>query len=187
MGVIPFLGALLQSFQLVSRNLLVKASTSVLGDKNSPWGLFYYHVLNYFVAFLATGFLATGFLATTAFLAAGFAAVLAAGLATVFAAGLTAVFLAAPVASLTPALLAILERLALRRATVFFFSKPFLTAVSSSDCAALNVAAVGFAMKALVAALMSFLIPTFRSRRLIVCFARLMADLMIGMLALLPL
>jgi hypothetical protein len=37
-------------------------------------------------------------------------------------------------------------------------------------------------MNALTAVLISFLMPTLRSRRLIVCLARLIADLMIGML-----
>lgn len=77
----------------------------------------------YFVVFFAAGFLAGAFAAVD-FVAAGFAA---AGLA----AALSVAVLAVPV-NLTPAFLAIFARPALRRATVFFLSKPFLTAVSSS-------------------------------------------------------
>lgn len=127
---------------------------------------------SYLSAFLAAGFLVAGFLAG-AFLVAG----------AFFAAGfLAAGFLAA--SSLTPASLAALLRALLRRATVFFFKRPFLTAVSNSEWAAANVVAVGFAWKALTADLMSFLMPIFFSRRLTACLARLMADLMIGMVLL---
>ena len=88
---------------------------------------------SYLSAFLAAGFLATGFLAGV-FLAAG----LVAGV--FFAAGfLAAGFLAA--SSLTPASLAALLRALLRRATVFFFKRPFLTAVSNSEWAAAKVTA----------------------------------------------
>lgn len=121
---------------------------------------------SYLSAFLAAGFFTAGFLAGV-FLAAGF---LAAG------------FLAA--SSLTPASLAALLRALLRRATVFFFKRPFLTAVSNSEWAAAKVVAVGFAWKALTADLISFLMPIFFSRRLTACLARLMADLMIGMVLL---
>lgn len=124
------------------------------------------------VVFLAAGFLAD------AFAAAGF---LAGALA---AAGFAVVFFAVVAVILTPASLAILCRPLLRRAAVFFLIKPFLTAVSSSRCAAAKVSAVGLTINALVADLISFLIPMFRSRRLMVCFARLMADLMIGMILL---
>lgn len=131
---------------------------------------------SYLSAFLAAGFFAAGFLAG-AFLAAGLAA------GAFFAAGfLAAGFLAA--SSLTPASLAALLRALLRRATVFFFKRPFLTAVSNSEWAAAKVVAVGFAWKALTADLMSFLMPIFFSRRLTACLARLMADLMIGMVLL---
>lgn len=127
---------------------------------------------SYLSAFLAAGFLVAGFLAG-AFLVAG----------AFFAAGfLAAGFLAA--SSLTPASLAALLRALLRRATVFFFKRPFLTAVSNSEWAAANVVAVGFAWKALTADLISFLMPIFFSRRLTACLARLMADLMIGMVLL---
>ena len=127
---------------------------------------------SYLSAFLAAGFLVAGFLAG-AFLVAG----------AFFAAGfLAAGFLAA--SSLTPASLAALLRALLRRATVFFFKRPFLTAVSNSEWAAANVVAVGFARKALTADLISFLMPIFFSRRLTACLARLMADLMIGMVLL---
>ena len=126
---------------------------------------------SYLSAFLAAGFLAGAFLVAGlvagAFFAAGF---LAAG------------FLAA--SSLTPASLAALLRALLRRATVFFFKRPFLTAVSNSEWAAANVVAVGLAWKALTADLISFLMPMFFSRRLTACLARLMADLMIGMVLL---
>jgi hypothetical protein len=108
-------------------------------------------------------------------LATGF---FAAGFAVVFAAVFGAAFLV--ILSLTPADFATFDRLALRRAAVFFLIRPFLTAVSSSLTAADRVVAVGFAMNAFVADLISFLIPTFLARRLIVCFARLIADLMIG-------
>lgn len=63
---------------------------------------------------------------------------------------------------------------------MFLTSKFFLTAVSISLWAFASVSAVGFAIKAFTASLISRLIPTFRVRRLIVCFARLIADLMIG-------
>ena len=80
--------------------------------------------------FFAAGFLAAvlagAFFATGAAFAAGFFA--AAGFAAVaFGA---AAFLVAP--KVTPAALAIFERLALRRATVFLLSKFFFTAVSNS-------------------------------------------------------
>jgi hypothetical protein len=93
-----------------------------------------------------------------------------AALAVVFAAG----------ASFMPASLAILDRLLLRLAAVFFFRRPFLTAVSISFWAALRPAADGLVMNALTAFLMSRLITMLRSRRLTVCLARLIADLMIG-------
>ena len=84
---------------------------------------------------MAAGFFAGAFLAT-----AGFAAALVAGF--LAAAGFVAagVFVAAalgaavflPVASFTPAALAAFERLALRRAAVFFSIRFYFTAVSNS-------------------------------------------------------
>lgn len=120
-------------------------------------------------------FLAAGFFVAVVFLAAGF---LVAGLA---AAVLVVVFLV-PAVSLTLAFFAITCSLDLRLAAVFFLIKPFLTAVSISLCAALSVLADGLLMKALNAVFTSCLVETFRRRRLVVCFARLMADLMIGIL-----
>lgn len=125
--------------------------------------------MNGYLASLAAGFFAAGFLV---------AVDLVVVFAVVFAGALAAGFLVA--SSLTPAFFAIAERALLRRAAVFFFSRFFLTAVSSSLWAAASVAALGSAMKALTADLMSRLIPILRSRRFKVCFARLMADLMIG-------
>lgn len=116
--------------------------------------------------------MAAGFLAVAVFVAGFFAAVF------LVAAGLVAVFFV--VDGCTPAALAVLARFALRRAAVFFLIRPFLTALSSSLCVFDRVAALGFAANALVADLISFLIPTLRSRRAIVCFIRLIADLMIG-------
>lgn len=131
--------------------------------------------------FLAVVLVAAGLRAGTfneVRLAAAFVATLAAGF---FAtAGFLAVAFLAPASSLTPAFLAIFAKLALRRAAVFFLIKPFLTAVSSSLWAALRPFADGLARKVLVASLISRLMPTLRSRRLMVCFARLIADLMIG-------
>lgn len=118
-------------------------------------------------------FFAAGFLAGAAFLAAGFAAVFLAG---AFAAG----FLVTA-AGLTPASLATLDSCALRRAAVFFGRTFFLTAVSSSDWAALRPAAVGLAKKALTALFRLRFVVTLRARRFAVWRIRLMADLMIGM------
>lgn len=136
-------------------------------------------IRNYLVVFLAAGFFATGFFATAGFAAAGFFAG-AAFAATGFlvAAGFAVVFVA--VAGFTPAALAAFASPDLRRAAVFFLIRPFLTALSISLCAFDNVSAAGVATKAFVAVLMSFLIPTLRALRLIVCFIRLMADLIIG-------
>jgi hypothetical protein len=91
-------------------------------------------------AFFAAGFavvvFAAGFLAAVlGALAAGFAAVFGFAVAGAFFAG----------ASFTPAAFASRARFALRRDTVFFLSRPFLTAVSSSLCAAASVSALGFA------------------------------------------
>lgn len=80
-------------------------------------------VAGFFVVdFLVVGFLVVGFLVVVdlvvvvlADLVAGFAAALAV------------------VAGLTPAALAILTRLALRREAVFFLMRPFLAALSYSD------------------------------------------------------
>jgi hypothetical protein len=126
---------------------------------------------------VAAGFLAAGFFAAV-LAAAGFAVV--AGLASAFAAaGLAAAFFV--VASLTPASLAIFESCALRREAVFFSRTFFLTAVSRALCAADRVAALGAALNALIASRKSRFVTMLRSRRLIVCFARLIADLIIGM------
>ena len=131
-------------------------------------------------AFLVAGFFAVGFLVAGAFFsaAAALGAVLVAGFLAAVAFGVAA-FLAG--VSFTPASLAIFARRLLRRATVFFLRRFFFTAVSSSLCAALNASLVGLARNAFVASLMSRLIPTLRSRRTTVCFIRLIADLMIGM------
>ena len=63
-------------------------------------------------------------------------------------------------ATLAPAAFAILARLALRRLAVFFLIRPFLAALSYSDCAFEAFAAVGFSLNALRAALIAFLIST---------------------------
>ena len=128
--------------------------------------------MNYFAVFLVAGFFAGDFLAAVFLAAAGF----------LVAAGLVAGFLAA--SKVTPAFLAILLNALFRRAAVFFLIRPFLTAVSISLWAAESVLALGAAEKALTAVLISFLIPILRSRRFRVCLARLMADLIIGMLLL---
>jgi len=108
----------------------------------------------YFAAFLAAGFLAGAFFAAGFLVAAVFAAgfsvaagFVAAGLAAVFfAAGFfaagAAFFLLIEV-NLTPASLAILCKLALRRAAVFFGIRFFLTIVSSSLWAAERLSVVG--------------------------------------------
>lgn len=125
------------------------------------------------------GFLAGAFLATV-FLAAGLVALLAAG----FVAGLVATVLVAVFlvdTSLTPASLAIFDRFDLRLAAVFLLIRFFFTAISISPCAFDRAAALGFAINALTALLISRLIPTFFSRRFVACFARFIADLIIGM------
>lgn len=137
----------------------------------------------------AEAVLAAGFFAAVVFVAAGFLAVVvfAAGFSAVFGAGLVAAAFAGAflaVSSLTPASLAIRLSWLLRRAAVFFSRMFFLTAVSISLCAAASVLADGLAWKALVADLTSFLVATFRSRRTTACLARLMADLMIGIILL---
>ena len=86
--------------------------------------------------------------------------------------------------SLTPACLAILDNEALRRAAVFFFSRFFLTALSSSLCAFDRFLEFGSARKLFVADLISFLIEILRSRRLLACLTRFIADFMIGMILL---
>ena len=48
---------------------------------------------------------------------------------------------------------------------MFFLIRPFLTALSSSLCAFERLFALGSATKAFTAPLISFLIPTLRSRR----------------------
>lgn len=122
--------------------------------------------------FVAVAFFAVGFF-TAAF---GFAA----GFAADFAAGLAFVTFFVPLANFTPASLARLLKLALRRAAVRFSSIFFLTAVSIAPCAALNVAADGLASNALTADLMSRLVAWLRSLWTSACLARLIADLMIG-------
>lgn len=82
----------------------------------------------------------------------------------VLAGFLGAVFLAA--SSLTPAALAMAWSLALRREAVFFFKRSFLTALSYSDWILDKVSEEGLVLKALRAALMSFLIPLLCSVRL---------------------
>jgi hypothetical protein len=132
--------------------------------------------------FLVAGFFAGAFFAAGTAFAAGFLA------ATGFAAGALVATLGAAFAGVaflvvlifTPAALAALDRLALRRDAVFLLRRCFFTAVSISLCAFERVTALGFAVKALKASLISRLIPTLRSLRLIVCFARLIADLIIG-------
>lgn len=122
------------------------------------------------------GFLVVVFL-VAGFLAAVLVVVLAAVLV-VLAAGL-AVFAAA---GLAPALaLANLARAALRRLTVLAFKRPFLTALSYSDCALERLAGVGSALKALTAVLMLFLISWLCSVRLTAWRAAFFADLIIGM------
>src|SRR5690606_31140964 len=63
---------------------------------------------------------------------------------------------------------------------VFLLRTFFFTAVSIALCAAERVAAVGFALKALTASFKARFVATLRSRRTTVCFARLIADLIIG-------
>lgn len=128
----------------------------------------------YLVVFFAAGFLVAAGLVAAAFFGA---ALVAAGF---FVAGFVVVVFLAAVAGLTPASLACLAMAALRRDAVFFLIKPFLTALSSSLWALAAVSAVGLAANALLAVLISFLIPTLRSRRTIVCFIRLIALLIIG-------
>lgn len=128
--------------------------------------------------FFAGAFLAAGLAAVFAgaFFAAGFAAAFAAGLAAALAG---ATFLVA--VSLMPASLATFEREAFRLAAVFLLRTFFFTAVSTALCAAERLSAVGFARKLLVASFRLRFVAMFRSRRWMVCFARLIADLMIGM------
>ena len=86
------------------------------------------------------------------------------------------------VSSFTPAAEAIAWSLALRREAVFFLRRCFLTALSYSDWAFARVSTVGLDLKALRAALMSFLIPLLCSVRLTACRAAFLADLIIGIL-----
>ena len=92
------------------------------------------------------------------FLAGALVAVLATFLAGASAFGVASVL--ALGAALVPAAFAILARLALRRLAVFFLIRPFLAALSYSDCAFEAFAAVGFSLNALRAALIAFLIST---------------------------
>lgn len=63
---------------------------------------------------------------------------------------------------------------------MFFFSKPFFQAWSYSLWTFVRVSLLGLAAKAFSADLIDFLIPMFLLRRVTVCLARLIADLMIG-------
>lgn len=100
---------------------------------------------------MVAGFLATGFLTAVAgFLAGVVGFLVAAG----FLAG--AGFLR--VVGLTPADLASLATLALRRLAEFFLSRPFLTALSYSDWTLLALFVVGFFLKSLRAVRIFFLI-----------------------------
>lgn len=73
-----------------------------------------------------------------------------------------------------------LARAALRREAVFCLSKPFLTALSYSDWIFAMVSAVGEVLKALSAALMSFLICWLCAVRFSAWRAAFFADLIIG-------
>ena len=127
-------------------------------------------------------FLDAVFFAAAALTAVFFAAVfgLAAGFAAAFVTGFLLSAFRVPLANFTPASLARLLKFALRRAAVRFSSMFFLTAVSIALWASPSVAAEGLASKAFMAALMSFLVVTLRSRRTNVCLARLIADLISG-------
>ena len=81
---------------------------------------------------------------------------------------------------LTPADLASLAMVALRREAVFFLRRPFLTALSYSDWTLEALVAVGDFLKSLRASLMDFLISTFLAVRLVVWRAAFLADLMMG-------
>ncbi len=122
--------------------------------------------------FFTAGFLVADFFAT----AAGFLA----GDSVDFLDGAAFVVVFFVVESFTPASLASFDTADLRRATVFFFMRFFLKALSYSECTALRDSAEGFALKALSDDLISRLMPTFRSRRTVACLTLLMADLMIG-------
>lgn len=76
--------------------------------------------------------------------------------------------------------LANLARAALRREAVFFFKRPFFTALSYSDWIFAIVSAVGEALKALRAVLMSFLICWLCAVRFSAWRAAFFADLIIG-------
>ena len=64
---------------------------------------------------------------------------------------------------------------------MFLFRTFFLTAVSTALCTAERVVADGVAVKAFTAYLSARFVATLRSLRTIVCLARLIADLIIGM------
>lgn len=76
--------------------------------------------------------------------------------------------------------LLIFAKRALRREAVFFFKRPFLTALSYSLWIFFMFSAVGLALKFLRAVLIAFLISWFLAVRLVVCLAAFLADLMIG-------
>ena len=99
-------------------------------------------IKDYLAVFLVVDFLVAGFLVVSAFLAG--AAFLAAGLA--------------DFSTLTPAALASLAKLALRREAVFFSIGPFLAAISYSLWALERLAEVGLDLKVLTASLIAFLI-----------------------------
>lgn len=69
--------------------------------------------------------------------------------------------------SFIPASLASLARAILRREAVFFLIRPFLAALSYSDCALVKLTKVGSALKAFKAVLMSFLSCLLCSVRLV--------------------
>lgn len=76
--------------------------------------------------------------------------------------------------------LAIFTKAALRREAVFFFKRPFFTALSYSDWALARFVMVGFALKVLKAVLMVFLICWLFLVRFSAWRAAFFADLIIG-------
>ncbi len=76
--------------------------------------------------------------------------------------------------------LLIFAKRALRREAVFFFKRPFLTALSYSLWIFFIFSAVGLALKFLRAVLIAFLISWFLAVRLVVWRAAFFADLIIG-------
>lgn len=117
---------------------------------------------------MATGFLvAVGFFVATAFFTgAVFGAV------TFFAVAVI----------LTLDFLASLAMAALRRLAVFFFRRPFFTALSYSDWILEAPRAVGFFLKSLIAVRMVFLICSLFLVRFAAWRAAFLADLIIGII-----